>query len=63
MKELDLGQSDFKNIIENDNYFIDKTLFIEEVIRTQKKVLLFPRPRRFGKTLNLSIFLLRFSDL
>ena len=55
MKELNLGQSDFKNIIENDNYFIDKTLFIEEVIRTQKSVLLFPRPRRFGKTLNLSM--------
>ena len=55
MKELNLGHSDFKNIIENDNYFVDKSLFIEEVITAQKNVLLFPRPRRFGKTLNLSM--------
>lgn len=55
MKELNLGQSDFKNIIEHDNYFIDKSLFIEEIITVQKNVLLLPRPRRFGKTLNLSM--------
>lgn len=55
MKELNLGHSDFKNIIENNNYFVDKSLFIEEVIKAQKNVLLFPRPRRFGKTLNLSM--------
>ncbi len=55
MKELNLGHSDFKNIIENDNYFVDKSLLIEELIKTQQNVLLFPRPRRFGKTLNLSM--------
>jgi len=55
MKELDLGNSDFKSIIENDNYFIDKSLLIEEVIKVQKQVILLPRPRRFGKTLNLSM--------
>ena len=55
MKELNLGYSDFKDIIKNDNYFIDKSLLIEEVIKTQKSVLLLPRPRRFGKTLNLSM--------
>ena len=55
IKELDLGQSDFKSIITNNNYFIDKSLFIEEVIKAQKNVLLLPRPRRFGKTLNLSM--------
>ncbi len=55
LKELNLGFSDFKNIIENDNYFVDKSLLIEEVIKAQKAVLLLPRPRRFGKTLNLSM--------
>ena len=55
IKELDLGSSDFKDIIQNNNYFVDKTLFIKEVIKAQKKVLLLPRPRRFGKTLNLSM--------
>ena len=55
VKELNLGDSDFRNIIENDNYFIDKSLFIKEVINAQKAVLLLPRPRRFGKTLNLSM--------
>ncbi len=54
-KELNIGGSDFKNIIIEDNYFIDKSLFIKEVIKTQKSVLLLPRPRRFGKTLNLSM--------
>ncbi len=54
-KKLNLGYSDFKNIIENNNYFIDKSLLIEEVINAEKTVLLFPRPRRFGKTLNLSM--------
>jgi hypothetical protein len=55
MKELDLGNSDFKSIIENNNYFIDKSLLIKDIIKAQKQVILLPRPRRFGKTLNLSM--------
>ncbi len=55
MKELDIGNSDFKSTIENDNYFVDKSLLIREVIKAQKQVILLPRPRRFGKTLNLSM--------
>jgi len=54
-KELNLGNSDFKNIIQNNHYFVDKSIFIREVIKAEKAVLLFPRPRRFGKTLNLSM--------
>ncbi len=54
-KLLNLGHSDFKDIIENDNYFVDKSLLIEEVLMAEKAVLLLPRPRRFGKTLNLSM--------
>ncbi len=55
MKYINLGNSDFKSIIEGDNYFVDKSLFIKEIIRIQSQVLLIPRPRRFGKTLNLSM--------
>jgi len=55
MKKLNLGNSDFKSIIENDNYFVDKSLLIKEVIDSQSMVILLPRPRRFGKTLNLSM--------
>ncbi|MEA2041256.1 MAG: AAA family ATPase [Bacteroidota bacterium] len=54
-KKLNLGYSDFKNIIKSNSYFVDKSLLIKEVIDTEKNVLLFPRPRRFGKTLNLSM--------
>jgi len=54
-KKLNLGYSDFKNIILSNSYFVDKSLLIKEVIDTEKNVLLFPRPRRFGKTLNLSM--------
>ena len=54
-KKLNLGNSNFKDIIEEENYFVDKSLLIKEVISAQKQVLLIPRPRRFGKTLNLSM--------
>jgi len=54
-KRLRLGNSDFKSIMESDAYFVDKTLFIREVIETEADVLLIPRPRRFGKTMNLSM--------
>lgn len=50
-----IGQSDFKNLIEGNFYYVDKTLLIRELIRSPAEVLLFPRPRRFGKTLNLSM--------
>jgi len=55
MKRLDLGNSDFKNIITGNYYFVDKSLFIKEIIESQSQVILIPRPRRFGKTLNLSM--------
>ena len=49
------GISDFKTLIENNYYYIDKTLFISEVGKNVGKTLLFTRPRRFGKTLNMSM--------
>ncbi|MGE5340023.1 MAG: AAA family ATPase [Candidatus Omnitrophota bacterium] len=55
MKKLPIGVSDFKKIIENDYYYIDKTLLIKEVIDSGDIVLLLMRPRKFGRTLNLSM--------
>jgi len=55
MKKLPIGISNFKEIIEENYYYIDKTDFISEVINNGAKVILLPRPRRFGKTLNLSM--------
>ena len=54
-KSIALGIDDFKQIIEEDCLFIDKSLFIKEIIDDKSGVLLFPRPRRFGKTLNMSM--------
>ena len=55
MKRLAIGLSDFKHLIEEDFYYFDKTRFIEEVIKDGSQVKLFTRPRRFGKTLNMSM--------
>jgi len=54
-QKLPLGLSDFKSLIEEQRYYVDKSLFIQEVWEHSAKVLLLPRPRRFGKTLNLSM--------
>ncbi|PRX16917.1 PD-(D/E)XK nuclease superfamily protein [Orenia metallireducens] len=55
MKKLPIGISDFKELIENGHYFVDKSLFIKDIIDEDAKVILLPRPRRFGKTLNISM--------
>lgn len=54
-KLLPDGISDFKTLIENDYYYVDKTDFISEIGKNIGKTLLFTRPRRFGKTLNMSM--------
>ena len=55
MKKIALGNSDFKALIEDDRYFVDKTLLIKEILEDSAQIILIPRPRRFGKTLNLSM--------
>lgn len=55
MKKIPIGIADFKELIKQNHYFVDKTLFIKEILDDGAKVILFPRPRRFGKTLNLSM--------
>ena len=53
---LPLGKSDFESIRENSLFYIDKTPLIEELMRSNgTEVFLFTRPRRFGKTLTLSM--------
>ena len=54
-KKLPIGISDFKEIIENNYYYFDKTKFIKNILEDGSKVKLFTRPRRFGKTLNISM--------
>lgn len=62
MKRVPLGVSDFKKLREGDYYYIDKTLLIKDILRKKSEVFLFPRPRRFGKTLNLSMLYYFFSN-
>jgi len=55
MKKIPIGYSDFKEILSNPNFlYVDKTGLIEELLEDPIKILLITRPRRFGKTLNLS---------
>ncbi len=54
-KKLPIGEADFKEVITGPYYYVDKSLFIQEVIDCGDKILLIPRPRRFGKTLNMSM--------
>ena len=52
-KGLGIGIEDFKEIINENCYYIDKTMYIEELINDKSKIKLFTRPRRFGKILNM----------
>lgn len=52
---LPIGVENFEDLIQTGYYFVDKTFFIRELIDMKGKVNLFTRPRRFGKTLNMSI--------
>ena len=55
MKKLPIGISDYKTLITQGYYFVDKTLLIKEFIDSSPQVTLITRPRRFGKTLDLSM--------
>ena len=55
MQGIGIGVSDFKMLRLKDNYFIDKSLFIKHIIDNRSSVALITRPRRFGKTLNMSM--------
>ena len=51
MKKLPYGISDYERLIENDYYYVDKTMYIEKLENLAEPYILFLRPRKFGKTL------------
>jgi len=54
-KRIILGIDNFKKLIDNNGYYVDKTLLIKELIDKSDQIVLITRPRRFGKTLNMSM--------
>lgn len=54
-KKIPIGISNFKKLIKENYYFVDKSLIIKEFIENGAAIILTPRPRRFGKTLNMSM--------
>lgn len=61
-KSLPIGYENFSQLIADGYYYVDKTLFIKELLDNRAKVNLFTRPRRFGKTLTLSMLRYFFED-
>jgi hypothetical protein len=61
-KKIAIGHHDFESLIQKELYYVDKTLFIQKLVENKSVVFLFPRPRRFGKTLNM-MMLRRFFEI
>ena len=56
MKQIDAGGLSFQDLRDCDKYYVDKTLLIKDILdRNDRGIYLFARPRRFGKTTNLSM--------
>ncbi|MDR3012445.1 MAG: ATP-binding protein [Chitinispirillales bacterium] len=62
IKPLPIGQSFFNRVIEDGYYYVDKTLFIRDILDSKATVILCTRPRRFGKTLNQTMLKCFFED-
>ena len=54
-KQILIGEDSFEKIVEGNYFYVDKTLFIKELLENRGAVTLITRPRRFGKTLNMSM--------
>ena len=54
-KKIPIGRDNFKDILEQDFYYVDKTKMIEELLERGSYVTLFPRPRRFERSLTISM--------
>ncbi len=61
-KPLPIGIDNFEKIRKDGYYYVDKTMLIKELLELRGEVNLFTRPRRFGKTLNLSMLRYFFED-
>ena len=55
VKAIPIGTNSFSKLVTNDYYFVDKTLMIKEFLERKSTVTLITRPRRFGKTINMSM--------
>ena len=55
MRGIGIGLSDFKELITEKSFYVDKTKFIEDIVKDITKVQLITSPRRFGKTLALDM--------
>ncbi|WP_406031073.1 AAA family ATPase, partial [Succinivibrio sp.] len=55
-KQLPIGNEDFAYIVQNGGYYVDKTSYLKKVFTNLSPVILFTRPRRFGKTLLMDMF-------
>ena len=53
-KSIGIGIENFKKVINENCYYVDKTKYIEDILKDKSEIKLFTRPRRFGKTLNMS---------
>lgn len=62
-KPLPVGVDDFEKLVTRGYYYIDKTWFMKELLDKKGDVNLFTRPRRFGKTLNMSMLQYFFEDM
>lgn len=62
-KALPASVENFEDIVKSGYYYVDKTMFIKELLDLKGKVNLLTRPRRFGKTLNLSMIRYFFEDM
>jgi hypothetical protein len=54
-RTIALGVDDFKKVVEGNHYLVDKSLFIKEIIEDGAEIILLPRPRSWGKTLNMTM--------
>lgn len=63
MMKLPIGVSDFKKIREGGYYFVDKSLLTKDIANDDAEVMLITRPRRFGKTLNMSMLYYYFNNI
>ena len=61
--KLPIGVSDFKKIREGGYYFVDKSLLTKDIANDDAEVMLITRPRRFGKTLNMSMLYYYFNNI
>lgn len=61
-KPIAIGTDNFKKLIQSGSYYVDKTLLIKEILDKKGETNLFTRPRRFGKTLNMSMLQYFFED-